>query len=120
MASAHDEDPPVLVLDEFTDLGIQNENLKAMDLLMRQCLNKNFFLIITTSKEEVADELVYLNGWGKMKPLQAVHDGCVFVEHEENEKLTWKAITWTPDQLKKVGMNHVKGDLGTCNFCMQG
>ena len=105
MSCAHDEEPPVLVLDEFNDLGEGKENINAMDAFMQQCLN---------------DELVCLNGWGKMKPLQAVHNSSVFVEHGKREKPSWKALAWFLGQLQKVVLKHVKGCLGMCNFLHAG
>jgi len=114
------EPPPVLVLDEFNDLGDKNENLPAMDSFMRQCLNRDMYLIVVTSRENIADELVYLNGWGKIVPLQAVHEGSVFEGREETEKPSWKALTWSTEQLKKVVSKHVKGDLGEYEFLREG
>ncbi|CAB9509795.1 expressed unknown protein [Seminavis robusta] len=91
-----------------------------MDSFMRQCLNRDMYLIIVTSRENIADEVVYLNGWGKLLPLQAVHDGSAFEAREEIEKPSWKALTWSSDQLKKVVSKHVKGNRGDYEFLREG
>eukprot|EP00978_Attheya_sp_CCMP212_P023683 scaffold73024_cov61-Attheya_sp.AAC.4 len=65
-----------------------------------------FYLIIATSNKGVADELVSLNNWGKMKPLQAVHEFDVYGLDSHDEVPSWKTISWSTDQLKKAVIKH--------------
>lgn len=112
MTRGHEDSKnPVLVLDEFNSLGDNNVNLGDMDMFMRHCLGRKFFLIIATSNEEVARELIKLNHWGKIKPLQAVHTFNVFDAALYSEDPIWKTITWSTDQLKKVVIKHFGRDM---------
>lgn len=75
------------------------------------CENKGFYLIIITSKEDVANKLVALNAWKKIRPLQSVHDGpATNIEGQsgyvENKLPTWKTVQWTPEQLCRVIKKH--------------
>jgi hypothetical protein len=123
MTKAHcDKKPPFLFLDEFNQ-G-EKRDLSDMDRFMRVCQTMGFYLIIITSKEEVADSLIDLNAWSKMRPLQAVHHGPTSnipgqPGYEENKKPKWKSLKWTPDQLQKVVIIH-KGELDSYDFIVNG
>ena len=50
MTCGSDENPQVLVLDEFNRIGLDAVNLLATDAFMQQCVNRNVYLISATSE----------------------------------------------------------------------
>jgi len=110
MTCGRGESCPVLVLDEFNSLGGKNVNLDDMDMFMQHCLDKKLFLFIATSNEEVAKKLISLNHLVKIKPLQAVHKFNVFNNASCDEDPSWKTISWSAAQLKKVVIKHFRHD----------
>ena len=106
---AHD---PWLFLDEFND-GTELD-LRQLDLFMRACQNEDFYLIIITSDREVADNIMKLNAWRKLRPLQYIHNGSIenikgTEGYVENKKVDWKEVDWTREQLIHL-VKELEGD----------
>lgn len=121
MTRAPGEKDPLLIFDEFNALGENEVNLNAMDMFMRECVDKHFYLIIVTSSEKIANRLIELNDWGKIKPLQAVHDGNILAYGPKPSPPNWKTIHWTVDQLKGVITKHnPRQDFGSFDFLREG
>jgi hypothetical protein len=96
---------PFLFLDEF-NRGTERD-LQELNMFMRVCQNRGFYLIIITSEKRIADEIMKLNAWGKMRPLQFIHNGPITnirgqPGYDENKTADWKQIDWTLDQLKSL------------------
>jgi hypothetical protein len=96
---------PFLFLDEFNE-GTKRD-LQDMNTFMRACQDLGFYLIIITSEETIADDVMKLNAWGKMRPLKCIHNGPITniigqPGYNANKKADWKRIDWTFDQLKSL------------------
>lgn len=117
-------EPPFLLLDEFNQ--VTEQDIREFDSFMRACENKGFYLIIITSNEDVANKLVALNAWKKIRPLQSVHDGPATnivgeAGYAENKVPTWKTVQWTPEQLRKVIKIHLPNtDFDNFDFIKEG
>jgi hypothetical protein len=64
---------PILFLDEF-NVGSARD-IEDVNRFMRACQNLGFYLIIATSKIEIANLVMNCNAWGKMRPLKYIHNG---------------------------------------------
>lgn len=96
---------PFLFLDEFNH-GTQ-QDLEDLNNFMRQCQEKGFYLIIVTSEKDIADKIMRLNAWGKMRPLQFLHNGSILnydgmPGYDPNKRAKWKQVNWTVEQLKNL------------------
>jgi hypothetical protein len=96
---------PFLFLDEFNE-GTK-QDLQDLNLFMRACLRLGFYLIIITSKKTIADDVIELNAFGKMRPLRFIHNGPIAnikgqPGYDENKTADWKQVDWTFDQLKNL------------------
>jgi hypothetical protein len=111
---------PFLFLDEFNDGSPQN--LQDLNRFMRACQNLGFYLIIVTSEKKIADDVMSLNAWGKMRPLKYIHDGpTTNIEgqpgYEETKTANWKRVDWTHEQLKKIVTTH-EGEFDDYSFIL--
>jgi hypothetical protein len=103
--SPNEEFRPFLFLDEF-NRGTERD-LQDLNMFMRVCQNLGFYLIIITSEKHIADDIMKLNAWGKMRPLRFIHNGPITnirgqPGYDENKTADWKQIDWTLDQLKSL------------------
>ncbi|CAB9513858.1 expressed unknown protein [Seminavis robusta] len=71
--SPQEEFSPFLFLDEFND-GTK-QDFQDLNKFMRVCQNLAFYLIVITSEREIANDIMKLNAWGKMRPLKFIHNG---------------------------------------------
>jgi hypothetical protein len=100
---------PFLFLDEF-NYGTPHD-LHDLNRFMRACHNRHFYLIVITSEREIANNIMKLNAWEKMRPLKYIHNGPIENAigqpwYDENRTPDWKLIDWTPEQLKSVVVAH--------------
>jgi hypothetical protein len=89
-------------------------------MFMRVCQNLGFYLIIITSEKHIADDIMKLNDWGKMRPLRFIHNGPITnirgqPGYDENKTADWKQIDWTLDQLKSLVIT-VEGEFDDYGF----
>ena len=74
MTKSHtDAFSPFLILDEFNQ-GT-DADLQGLDVFMRACQDLGFYLIVITSTREIADKIMPLNAWAKVRPLKDIHNG---------------------------------------------
>jgi hypothetical protein len=102
---------PILFLDDFNEASARD--IHDVNRFMRACQNLGFYLILATSKIEIANLVMnyYCNGWGKMRPLKYIHNGPTTnisgqLGYEENKIADWKKVEWSELQLKKVVICH--------------
>lgn len=113
---------PFVFLDEFNDGTVRD--LQELNLFMRACQNKGFYLIVVTSKQRIADDVIELNAWGKVRPLKCVHKGPITnirgqPGYQENKTADWQEIDWTVDQLKNLVITKT-GELPNYDFILAG
>jgi hypothetical protein len=111
---------PFLFLDEFNDGS--TVDLQNLNGFMRACQSLGFYLIIVTSDQKIADNVMSLNAWEKMRPLKYIHNGPTEnIEgqpgYEENKTANWKKRDWTHEQLKKVVIER-EGEFGDYSFIL--
>lgn len=120
--SAKEAHSPFLILDEFNQ-GTEAD-LQDLDVFMRACQDLGFYLIIITSTKEIADKILDLNSWAKMRPLKFIHNGpTTNIEgqpgYNPDKKADWKCVNWTLEQLKKLVITKV-GELDDYSFLLLG
>jgi hypothetical protein len=120
--SPQDRLSPFLFLDEFNDGTMQDS--QNLNTFMRACQDRGFYLIIITSKREVANNIIELNPWAKMLPLKYFHDGSTEniigqPGYDENKTPDWKRIDWTPEQIKRLVLSRF-GPFDNYDFILAG
>jgi hypothetical protein len=120
--SPKEKNNPFLFLDEFNE-GTKRD-LRDLNLFMRACQNLGFYLIVITSKKKIADDVMELNAFGKMRPLRFIHNGPTTnirgqPGYEENKTADWKEIDWTFNQLKNLVVKAM-GEFGDYGFIVAG
>eukprot|EP00978_Attheya_sp_CCMP212_P018963 scaffold52547_cov57-Attheya_sp.AAC.1 len=96
---------PFLFLDEF-NRGTERD-LQDLNTFMRACQDQGFYLIIITSDRVIADNVMSLNSWGKIRPLKYIHNGAIEnikgqPGYDVKKTANWKEIDWTHEQLKNL------------------
>ena len=119
MTAAPNTKPPFLILDEFNSFGMDNCNIDDMDAFMWVCQERGFYLVIVTSKKDIADKLISLDAWQKILPLQSVHNGPILGQ-EEDKKPDWKGIVWSRHQLILVVQKHLGEGFANYDFITDG
>jgi hypothetical protein len=113
---------PFLFLDEFNE-GTKRD-LQDLNQFMRACQQLGFYLIIITSKKTIADDLMELNAWEKMRPLRFIHNGPTTnikgqPGYDENKTANWRQVDWTFDQLKDLVVK-AEGEFDDYDFIVAG
>ena len=65
---------------------------------MRVCQERNFYLLIVTSRKRDRQQTRLTESWQKKLLLQSVHHGPILMQKDTN-KISSKAIKWSKEQL---------------------
>ena len=124
----------VLIFDEFNNCGLDNCNIKLVDILMRYICQQNtgIILYVVTQSEEVASSLCGLNAWQKIGPM----DGMTNPTREDVMKgvsrlpqnIKWlpEKSAWTLERLTLLiesrykGVNFEKTEDGVISWLLTG
>lgn len=112
---------PILFLDEFNERS--KKDLQDLNKFMRECQNLGFYLIVVTSERTIANDVMGLNAWEKMRPLKFIHNGPTEniqgqPGYEEDKAPDWKDVYWTQEQLKMLVIAH-EGEFDDYSFILR-
>lgn len=97
----------LLILDDFDTMGADNCNIEFMKAFGKTLYDKQdqdnsyeFFVVVMTQKEEVANELCRINNWKKIVPMPGAYEppqaGLNLVPLPDP---AWTGMPWTKAQL---------------------